>query len=285
MWLPFVFLVWVCMGLADLIPWVSWWTIAFIWWIYERLINAIHSIDKTFFHHIKTLQLSTARKYIDWWFVCAVGCWIALAILLGATQIEMILETYPSLLFSFFSWLIIFSAIRFLIENFSLKNTHRTILWITIWISITSVSGIAFPTTLVWFFFAWILWSSAMILPWISWSYILLIIGIYEPVLESISALSSGDFSVVPFMGSLWLWVVVWLLILWRLLKNLYVQHPKPLIVCMTWLMIWALPSLLPIQALLSTDWQTLFATWARLLLWWVVFSVLVLLSKKHLSQ
>jgi uncharacterized membrane protein len=152
--------------------------------------------------------------------------------------------------------------------------------WWLLWRLITTATWIGFPTTYIGFFFAWVLWSSAMILPWISWSYILLIIGMYEPVLWLITWFTSWDLSVIPLLWSLFLWIWSWIILLWRILKKLYTQYPSQLILCMTWLMIWALPSIVPTQALIWTSWWFWTAWWA-LWGWALVFYWLSLVSKK----
>lgn len=273
------------MGIADLVPWVSWWTLAFITWIYERLLNSIHAIDKKFIRYILKLNISKARHHIDWTFLLTLIFWIILSVFLWAVGLEWLLSSYPNIVFSFFSWLIIASILRFLYKHFSIGKWSRVVLWWLLWRFITTVSGIWFPVSYGWFFFAWVLWSSAMILPWISGSYILLIIGMYEPVLESISWFVNWDMSVLKLLIPLWLWIIVWIILLWRTLKKVYAKHPTQLILYMTGLMAWALPSILPIQALQwSTNWNIFVIRWA---LWWwaVAFLTLSLLSKKQIHK
>lgn len=274
------FFIWIAMGIADLVPWVSWGTIAFIAWIYERLLHSIYTIDKKFFRHIKKCNIVKARNHIDWTFLLTLVSGILVSVFLWAIGLTSLLDSHPDGVFSFFSWLIIASAVWFLYIHFSLRFWRWVLAWWLLWRLITTATWIGFPTTYIGFFFAWVLWSSAMILPWISWSYILLIIGMYEPVLWLITWFTSWDLSVIPLLWSLFLWIWSWIILLWRILKKLYTQYPSQLILCMTWLMIWALPSIVPTQALIWTSWWFWTAWWA-LWGWALVFYWLSLVSKK----
>lgn len=277
------FFVWLAMGIADLVPWVSGWTIAFIAWVYERLISSIYAIDKKLFHHIRKWSFTKARHHLDWNFLITLVWGIIISVFLWAIGLKTLLENYPTLVFSFFSWLILASSIWFLSKHFSLRYWWWAIVWAGIWRFITTVTWIGFPTTFLWFFFAWVLWSSAMILPWISWSYILLIVGMYEPVLWLITSVTSWDFTVIPLLICLFLWIWTWIIMLWRILKKLYSTYTSQLILCMTGLMLWALPSIFPMQWLIWS--QHVFLAWTLIWWWALVFYGLTILSKKTHSE
>lgn len=276
------FCVWLAMGIADLVPGVSWGTIAFIAWVYERLLSSIHSINKIFFKYITQWLFIKAWNHIDWNFLITLLSWIVVSVFLWAVGLKSLLENYPWLVFSFFSWLIIASSLWFIKNHFTMKLWIRTLVWWALWRWITTATWVGLPSTFLGFFIAWALWSSAMILPWISWSYILLIVWMYEPVLWLIASVTSGDFSALPLLFTLFLWIGVWIIILWRILKKLYTKYTAQLILCMTGLMIWALPSIFPIQVLLWT--QTFVMAWILLGLWAIVFYLLSLVSKKTVT-
>lgn len=274
------YLVWICMWIADLIPWVSWWTIAFIAGIYEKLLTSIHHIDREFIEKIRRRDIQWAWKHIQWNFLITLILWMLTAIIVWASWLEIILETHPIEVFSLFSWLIIASIVRFFFKYWSLRGLWYFIAWWLVWILITSVLQFTLPTTLWWYFIWWVLWSSAMILPWISGSYILLIVWMYEPVLELISWFTSWDMSTVFPLVALGLWVVIWLIALWRVLKWIYTTYPSQLILAMTWLMAWALPSILPTVDLTIAPIGTVFTVIGLGVLWACLFALLSLFWK-----
>ncbi len=259
------FLVWIAMWIADLVPGVSWWTIAFLAWIYERLITSITQAPTLFVIFFKQwLSLATirfARKAIDWNFLVAVFWWIFFSILTWSRIIKRLIEIYPTLIALFFVWLIVMSAyFLFRQEITTQKKIYRQytlwrcLLGVFLWILITLGPIWTLPTSPIWFFIGWILWSIAMILPWISWSYILLIAGIYHPVIEQVSMfsswLTSGNiavfFQTIPNLFIMVLWILLWLSIMSNILKMLLTRYHKETILVLIWCMLWALPSIFP---------------------------------------
>lgn len=273
-------IIWICMWIADLVPWVSWGTIAFISWIYERLLTSIHRCDLQFIRYILQREIQKARNHIQWSFLFQIIWGILLAISAGSSLLHILLETHPHYLFSFFTGLVVFSIVRFIYEHAQRKHLWWIALGIALWYWLTHWVAFVLPETLLWFFLWGVLGSSAMILPGISWSYLLLIAGIYEPIIAAVSALTWWDLSVLPLLVSLWTWVVLGLLILWRILKSLYTHHPEPLILTMTGLMTWALDSIIPTLP----DNHTQVTLIRMILLWvagWGLFLLVSLLWKK----
>lgn len=268
------------MWVADLIPWVSGWTIAFIAGIYEQLLTSIHHIDKIFLKNILGWEISWAWKYIQWNFLLTLIGWILTAILVWAPIIKKILDSNPIEIYSLFSWLIIASILWFLFKYWSVRKFWYFIAWLLFWLLITSILQFTLPTSLWWYFIWWMLWSSAMILPWISGSYILQIVWIYEPVIDLISWFTKWNISTLLPLVSLWIWVVVWFITLWSILKKVYETYKVQLIVSMTWLMAWALPSILSKVDIIDASTQTIFNTIGLGILWIIIFVWLSLLWK-----
>ncbi len=177
------------MGASDVVPGVSGGTIAFITGIYEELINSIKNFD------LEALQLLLRFKIGELWqkvnggFLLAVLSGILLSIFSLAHLLEFLLLAYPAYLWSFFFGLVIASAIMILmdISKWSFRVVFAIVLGATIAFWITSVSP-AQTTNAWWFiFFSGALAICAMVLPGISGSFILLLLGKYQFILNAVS--------------------------------------------------------------------------------------------------
>jgi len=179
------------MGASDVVPGVSGGTIAFITGIYEELINSIKSINFDSLRLFFTLRVGAFWKKINGFFLLAVFSGVLISVFTLAHLLEFLLINYPVYIWSFFFGLVISSAIVILKDILEWKVT--TIL--------TFIAGfaIAFWITTItpaktneayWFiFFSGSLAICAMILPGISGSFILLLIGKYQFILNAVSEL------------------------------------------------------------------------------------------------
>lgn len=271
-----IFIKWVFMWSCDTIPWISWWTIAFITGIYERLINSLNAIDIEFLKMIFKLNLKKAWKKIDWTFLIILLLWIITAILFLANLIHYLLENHRIMIWSFFFWLIIASAYILLkhIKKRKKNTFFLLILWTISAFLITSITLWKTPTNLVFIFFTWMLGILAMILPGISWSYILLIIWKYNYIISIISQISSVIKS-TPSKLSQWksifwilsniqtellilwifgIWAVVWLIMFSKIIHWLFQKFYYQIIALLTWFMIWSLNKIWPWKADIWSD-------------------------------
>ncbi len=177
------------MGASDVVPGVSGGTIAFITGIYEELINSIKSID------IEALKLLLSFRVVDFWkkingnFLLAVFSGILISVFTLANLLEFLLINYPVFIWSFFFGLVVASAIYILTD---IKKVNYKII-----ISFLGGFAIAFWITTItpaqtseayWFIlFSGSLAICAMILPGISGSFILLLLGKYQFILNAVS--------------------------------------------------------------------------------------------------
>ncbi|MBL4625103.1 MAG: DUF368 domain-containing protein [Flavobacteriales bacterium] len=182
----------VAMGAADVVPGVSGGTIAFISGIYEELLNSIKSIN---IDSIKVLLKGDIKgfwKSINGWFLVALFGGIGLSIISLAKIITHLLDTYPQLVWGFFFGLII-ASVLFIgksIKQFNFQSITALIIGagIAYWITILEPSELETP---LWFvFLSGAIAICAMILPGISGSFILLLMGMYSYVLGSIKDLN-----------------------------------------------------------------------------------------------
>jgi putative membrane protein len=182
-----IFLRGILMGICDVIPGISGGTIAFITGIYERLINAISNIvgiPKDLLGRKKSLIQCV--KDTDLGFLIPLFLGIALAIILGSKIITWFLENHLAFTLSFFVGLIIASS-KIIYDHISERNGKNLCLGM-MGVVLGGVLAIAIPTTVnpstLYIFLGGFVAISAMFLPGISGSFILLIMGIYDYLLN-----------------------------------------------------------------------------------------------------
>jgi len=177
------------MGAADVVPGVSGGTIAFITGIYEELINSIKGVNLKAFKLFFTGRWFSFWKQINGNFLLAVFSGIFISVLSLAKVLEYLLENQPILIWSFFFGLVMASSyvVSRKITRWQYPKIVALVAGIGIAFYITSVT----PTTTTdasWFvIFSGGLASCAMILPGISGSFILLLLGKYTFALHAVN--------------------------------------------------------------------------------------------------
>lgn len=176
------------MGIADIIPGISGGTIALMLGIYESFIKAIKSFDWMFFKYVFTLQLEKALAHAHWKFLLNLVVGIITAIICLSKILKWLLANEPQFLFAFFFGLIIATIplIAKLIKQWDTKLSLTAVLfamgawWIVIQKPVFS------GDSLLMIFISGFIAISAMILPGISGSFILLLLGQYRNIIEAI---------------------------------------------------------------------------------------------------
>ncbi|WP_348772518.1 DUF368 domain-containing protein [Pseudoalteromonas luteoviolacea] len=177
------------MGAADVVPGVSGGTIAFITGIYARLLAAIKSVDLSALQMVLKGQFKEAWEHVDGSFLLAVFGGLITSALSLAKLITYLLEHHQQLVWSFFFGLIIASFVYIAKKVDKWQATHiaSCILGAAIAYVITSMSP-AEAQAQTWFYFvAGSIAVCAMILPGISGSFILLLLGMYGHVLTALN--------------------------------------------------------------------------------------------------
>ena len=183
-----------CMGAADVIPGVSGGTIAFITGIYDQLISSINSINGT------AVKLFFSGKFKEFWkhingnFLLSLFCGIIISVLSLAGLMQYLLEHHPIQTWAFFFGLIVASSIFILrgIEGWNLKSVIFLILGVILGIVVCTLSPTQTPDALWFIFLSGALAICAMILPGISGSFILLILGKYKYIMGTITGVTTG---------------------------------------------------------------------------------------------
>ncbi|TMM29044.1 DUF368 domain-containing protein [Polaribacter aestuariivivens] len=238
------------MGAADVVPGVSGGTIAFISGIYEELLGAISNVNLKLFKTLKNEGIKAAWKQINGSFLLALFTGIFISIISLAKTIKWLLENEPVLLWSFFFGLVLASIIYIgkQVENWNFKIIILFILGIAFGYIITVIpSTNAGSINYLFLVFAGAIASCAMILPGISGSYILLLIGVYPIVM---TAITTKD---VKIIGAIGIGVIIGLLSFSKLLKWLFVNYKNEMLIALTGIMLGSLNKVWPWKETVST--------------------------------
>jgi putative membrane protein len=187
-----IYLKGVAMGASDVVPGVSGGTIAFITGIYERLINAIKSINGSNLKLFFTGHIKECWKNIDGNFLVCLIAGIATSFLSLAKLITWLIATYPTFVWAFFFGLIIASTL-FIGKKvkWDWKTVLAFLLFAIISFFITSPGNAPLnQNNALWYIFlCGAVAICAMILPGISGSFILLLLGSYFYMMDALSTL------------------------------------------------------------------------------------------------
>ena len=238
------------MGAADVVPGVSGGTIAFISGIYEELLTSISNVNFDLLKTLKKEGFKVAWKQLNGAFLASLFLGIFISIVSLAKTIKYLLENEPILLWSFFFGLVVASIIFIgkQVENWNYKFLFLAMFGVAFGYIIT----IASSTTLteinyLFLVFAGAIASCAMILPGISGSYILLLMGVYPVVM---TAITHRDFTIISAIG---IGVILGLLLFSRLLKWLFKKYKNQMLVVLTGLMLGSLNKVWPWKTTIST--------------------------------
>jgi putative membrane protein len=224
-------------GIANLIPGVSGGTFALILGLYDRLITAITSINGItisvtfqfligFTNPLKRENFAKEMKRIDFWFLAFLGFGLLLSVISGAKIIQFLLQNHPAPTLALFIGLIIpsLSVPYKLIENHGFKE------WIYIipGILLTVVPSFFMGDTAgsenpIIAFITGAIAISAMILPGISGSYIMLVLGEYQIVIGKLSNIMALD-SII-FLGAFAMGCLLGLIIFTHFVKWLFKKY------------------------------------------------------------
>ncbi len=179
------------MGAADVVPGVSGGTIAFITGIYEELLDSIKSIDVTAILLLKSFKLAELWRHINGNFLLILVAGILTAVLSLAKILHYLMEVHPIQLWSFFFGLVLISAIWVFkaIKNWNVIVIVFAIIGIAVAWLLTSASPASIPDNHLFTLLSGAIAICAMILPGISGSFILLILGKYQFIITALKEL------------------------------------------------------------------------------------------------
>ena len=238
----------VAMGAADVVPGVSGGTIAFITGIYEELLNTINAVN---FDALKTLKqegLKSFWKQINGNFIVALFLGIGISIASLAKLITYLMANQAILLWSFFFGLIIASIylVGKKITKWNLSKIIGLLIGTSVAFYITLLPPIENPDALWYVFISGAIAICAMILPGISGSFILLLLGSYELVLTSIKDLK---LTIIAVFGA---GCIVGLLSFSKLLSWMFKKYHDLTIAILTGFLIGSLNKIWPWKVTIS---------------------------------
>ncbi|MFZ7113282.1 MAG: DUF368 domain-containing protein [Desulfatiglandales bacterium] len=178
-----------CMGAADVVPGVSGGTIAFITGIYEELLTSIRSFDLRFFRLITAMRIREAMAHTSWPFLVSLILGIFAAILSLARILAWLLQSHPVLIWSFFFGLVLASALTVArdLDTWRLSYIACTVLGTLGAYFLVGMVPVSTPDTPWFLFLSGSIAICAMILPGISGSFILVLLGKYQYVLQAVN--------------------------------------------------------------------------------------------------
>lgn len=175
------------MGAADAVPGVSGGTMALITGIYERLISALASFRPGLLSMLIQGRFGRLWREIDGTFLASLGLGILISLVTVLNLVQWVLITAPPILWAFFCGLIVASLVMLLTQH----RWHRFdlalfILGTAIAASISFAGELALAVTPFTLMLGGALAISAMLLPGISGSFILLLLGLYPAITEAV---------------------------------------------------------------------------------------------------
>lgn len=238
------------MGAADVVPGVSGGTIAFISGIYEELIDSINKVSLNAFKVLRKEGFVAMWQSINGNFLISLFIGIAISVITLAKLIRHLLETQPVLIWAFFFGLVLASIIHVAkqIKKWNLVSVILLIIGAFVAYYITTLVPQTTEISSGYVFLSGALAICAMILPGISGSYILLLLGMYKPVLD---AIHDKDFKIIGLLGA---GAIVGLLSFSRLLKWLFDHYQNLTLATLTGFIIGSLNKIWPWKRVIDSE-------------------------------
>lgn len=241
----------IAMGAADVVPGVSGGTIAFITGVYDTLLESIRRINPSLIRLWKQQGFKAVCSHINLFFLLSLFAGILTSILTLAKLISWLLVTHPIPIWSFFFGLIVVSVYHMLkqVEHKQWAQWGFLFIGVALAYSITVLKPISMEPTSINILICGAVAICAMILPGISGSFILLLLGMYAPILGAVKAMQVSTLAL--FASG----CVLGLLSFSHLLSWLLKRHRDTTLMFLTGLMLGTLPKIWPWKETIS--WRT----------------------------
>jgi putative membrane protein len=238
------------MGIAEVIPGVSGGTIAFITGIYEELLGTIKNVlGPEAWQAWRRDGLAAGWEKANGTFLLFLLGGMALGIVIGVLGVVHLLENYPVLLWAFFFGLIIASAVFVgrQVGRWGLAEIAALVIGTAVAYLIT-VASPAEGNTALWFvFISGMIAISAMILPGISGSFILLLMGMYTYIIPTVkTALKTFSPESLAVLGAFGIGCLIGLATFSRVLSWIFKHYHSPTMAALTGFMLGSLNKIWP---------------------------------------
>ncbi|MEM1432763.1 MAG: DUF368 domain-containing protein [Pseudomonadota bacterium] len=230
------------MGVAEVVPGVSGGTIAFVTGIYEEFINTLAGLD------LKALPLLFKRGPVETWrtlnlgFLFVLGVGMVLSILVFARLIETALDLAAPVVWAFFFGLILYSAVSIAAALPRRALLTYGVAGLLLGIATSRLVPAGAAPTDWFFFFGGAIAIGAWMLPAVSGSFLLLVLGLYEPVVSAVNQLD------MVRLGLFALGCVAGMLLFSKLLRAAMQRYREVLLAALTGFMLGSLLKLWPWQ-------------------------------------
>ena len=182
----------IAMGAADVVPGVSGGTIAFITGIFDELLGSLKKCGPSALLVLSKEGPKALWQHINGTFLLTLFAGVLTSIFSLAQLITWLLKAYPIQIWSFFFGLVLVSAWHMgqqIYREWSILSIITLLVGTVLaWLISAGVPLAAHDIGMLTFFFAGALAICAMILPGISGSFILLLLGFYGPVIEAVKS-------------------------------------------------------------------------------------------------
>ena len=253
-----LFLKGVFMGIAEVIPGISGGTIALILGVYEKLIDTINNFDLHLLKLLKNKELSLAWDYINGHFLLILLLGMITSIFILSSVLLFVMKEYPIIFNSFISALLLSSLF---LEPLKPKITKSFFLGLTISFVLCSFLYL-FPSRNIVELEAWYVFLSgfvaisALVVPGISGSFILLLLGSYAGILTALKDLDIAVISLFVVGAFFGLMTIV------RVIKFLYEAYREILLATFFGLIVFCVPLIWVTQKVsisMGYIWEALF--------------------------
>lgn len=228
---PFLYIKGFFMGSADVVPGVSGGTIALIFGIYYRFVNAIKSVDSKAIKSALKFRLGDVFDQVHWKFllILLTGAFSAVLFFTRIIPLPELMHSHPELIYGLFFGLILGSVFLLIydLKDFSWKIVLYIAIGTFVGYQVVTLVPTETPDNTIFIFFSGSIAISAMVLPGISGSFILLILRKYDTVLGSFGKLGGPEtvealVVLVPFGFGILFGLAVFARLLSWLLKRYY---------------------------------------------------------------
>lgn len=176
------------MGVVEVIPGVSGGTIALIVGIYEKLLDTIKAFDLDLLNHLLRLDFKYVKRKIDLSFIVSLLLGMASGLIFGVFAITYFLERYPVIIWGFFFGLILASVIYIgaQVTKWSAGPVTGLIVGTVLTYFITIFQPVGGSESLLFVMFSGMIAISALMLPGISGSFVLVLLGMYGYIITQL---------------------------------------------------------------------------------------------------
>jgi len=237
------------MGVAEVIPGVSGGTIAFITGIYATLLNSIKSVNYNLIKLLFKGKVASVYAQLNGRFLLFLLMGMAVGMVFGVFFISHLLETTPEPLWGFFFGLVLASVGYMWIQITSFKVNYIFLFVVGAVLSylVTTLTPAGGNASLPFVFFSGAIAISALILPGISGSFILLLLGMYGIIIPEVkTVLSNPNSESLVLVGVFGLGCLTGLLSFSRILSYTFKHFADATLAALTGIMLGSLPKIWP---------------------------------------